>query len=291
MANTPVVVLDDTLTDIADAIRAKTGGSATMTPSEMPTEIANIPSGGGTGIPREVSATGVYQIPPQNFTFSLPATAVDIGEYALQYAFYNCTPLISADLGHLTTVSGGYALSNAFYGCTNLASINFGSLVNISSDRAFYRAFLGCSSITSAAFPLLDTISGNNAFNYAFSGCTNLTSINLSALSTVSGSSAMANAFESCTNLTSINFASLSEIAGGSALSNTFKGCTSLASISFPALTSSSFPGSVTNQLTNMVSGVTGCTIHFPAAVQAKIETMTGYPNFGGTNTTVLFDL
>lgn len=27
------------------------------------------------------------------------------------------------------------------------------------------------------------------------------------------------------------------------------------------------------------------------AAIQAKIETMTGYPNFGGTNTTVLFDL
>lgn len=36
---------------------------------------------------------------------------------------------------------------------------------------------------------------------------------------------------------------------------------------------------------------VRGCTVHFPAAIQAKIETMTGYPNFGGTNTTVLFDL
>ena len=46
MAN-PVVVLDDTLYDIADAIRAKTGGSADMTPGQMPTEIASIPSGGG----------------------------------------------------------------------------------------------------------------------------------------------------------------------------------------------------------------------------------------------------
>ena len=37
----------DTLSDIADAIRAKTGGSNSMTPLEMPTEIASIPSGGG----------------------------------------------------------------------------------------------------------------------------------------------------------------------------------------------------------------------------------------------------
>ena len=33
-----------TLTDIADAIRAKTGDSNSMTPLEMPTEIANIPT-------------------------------------------------------------------------------------------------------------------------------------------------------------------------------------------------------------------------------------------------------
>lgn len=39
--------LTDTFSDIADAIRAKTGSSATMTPAEMPTEIASISGGGG----------------------------------------------------------------------------------------------------------------------------------------------------------------------------------------------------------------------------------------------------
>lgn len=39
--------LTDTFSDIADAIRAKTGKSDTMTPAQMPTEIASI-SGGGT---------------------------------------------------------------------------------------------------------------------------------------------------------------------------------------------------------------------------------------------------
>ena len=69
-----------------------------------------------------------------------------------------------------------------------------------------------------------------------------------------------------------------------------FYGCSKLTSLSFPALTVDSF-GSEVGQLDRMLSGVTGCTVHFPAAIQAKIETMTGYPNFGGTNTTVLFDL
>jgi hypothetical protein len=36
-----------TLTNIADAIRTKTGGSSQITPLEMPTEIASISGGGG----------------------------------------------------------------------------------------------------------------------------------------------------------------------------------------------------------------------------------------------------
>lgn len=47
MPSTPVVVLDSTLTNIANAIRSKTGGSATMTPGQMPAEIASISGGGG----------------------------------------------------------------------------------------------------------------------------------------------------------------------------------------------------------------------------------------------------
>lgn len=39
----------DTLSDIADAIRTKKGTSNEMTPLDMPTEIASIPSGGGGG--------------------------------------------------------------------------------------------------------------------------------------------------------------------------------------------------------------------------------------------------
>jgi hypothetical protein len=39
--------LGSLFTDIADAIRAKTGGSASITADNFPSEIASIPSGGG----------------------------------------------------------------------------------------------------------------------------------------------------------------------------------------------------------------------------------------------------
>lgn len=45
-----MLIQSGTLDDIADAIRAKTGGSASMTPLQMPTQIASIPSGSGANI-------------------------------------------------------------------------------------------------------------------------------------------------------------------------------------------------------------------------------------------------
>lgn len=233
MANTPVVVLDDTLTNIANAIRGKNGSSDKYKPGQMAAAIDNIPAG-GLGIPREV-IDGVYKI-PEVTSFSLPSNATDVGKYALAYAFYSCPSLTSVDLSSLTTVSG---------------------------EDAFYEAFYNC---------------------------TALTSVDLSSLTTLSGRNALASAFDVCTALTSVVFSSLTTVSGYHALYNTFSRCRSLTSLSFPALTVSGLQyGS--SQFDNMLYGVTGCTVHFPAAVQAKIEATSGYPNFGGTNTTVLFDL
>ena len=233
MANTPVVVLDDTLTDIANAIRGKNGSSDKYKPGQMADAIDNI-SAGGLGIPREV-IDGVYKI-PEVTSFSLPSNATNVGPNALAYAFHSCPSLTSVDLSSLTKVSG---------------------------EDAFYEAFYNC---------------------------TALTSVDLSSLTTLSGRNALAYAFDVCTALTSVDFSSLTTVSGYHALSNTFSRCNSLTSLSFPALTVSGLQyGS--SQFDNMLYGVTGCTVHFPAAVQAKIEAMYEYPNFGGTNTTVLFDL
>lgn len=234
MANTPVVVLDDTLTNIANAIRGKNGSSNKYKPGQMAGAIDNIPAG-GIGIPREV-IDGVYKIPETITSFSLPSNVTDVGKNALAYAFYSCPSLTSVDLSSLTKVSG---------------------------EDAFYEAFYNC---------------------------TALTSVDLSSLTTLSVRNALSSAFDNCTALTSVEFSSLTTVSGYHALSNTFSRCNSLTSLSFPALTVSGLQyGS--SQFDNMLYGVTGCTVHFPAAVKAKIEAMYEYPNFGGTNTTVLFDL
>lgn len=46
-----VYLEDSTLTNIANAIRAKAGNSTQLLPSEMPAAITSLPSGGGGGIP------------------------------------------------------------------------------------------------------------------------------------------------------------------------------------------------------------------------------------------------
>lgn len=48
---------------------------------------------------------------------------------------------------------------------------------------------------------------------------------------------------------------------------------------------------STSYSLAYMLSGSSNVTVHFPIAKQSLIENLYGYPNFGGSNITVLFDL
>lgn len=52
MAN--VLIEQDTMTDIADAIRGKNGSVSTYTPAQMATAIDNLPSGGGSSLNAQV---------------------------------------------------------------------------------------------------------------------------------------------------------------------------------------------------------------------------------------------
>lgn len=136
--------------------------------------------------------------------------------------------------------------------------------------------------------PSSASIIGDHALLEAFykSG---ITSADLSNVTTINDSG-LGYAFRECTNLTTMSFDNVSSI-GTSGLIYAFEDCTSLTTVSFPALTTSSF-GNYTNQFNNMLSGCSGVTVHFPAAIQSKIGSWSSVTNgFGGTNTTVLFDL
>ena len=279
-------------TNIANAYTACNGKGATMPQTQnsanLATTISSIPSGGGGGgIPREV-VNGVYQVPVSSFTFSLPSNATDIGAYALIYAFFNSTGLTSVDLSSLESVSGSYAFYFAFYNSTGLTSVDLGGLTTITASTAFDSAF-DSTGLTSVDLSSLESVSGSYAFNNAFRRCPNLTSVDLSSLESVSGSYAFSSAFGS-TGLTSVDLSSLESVSGSNAFYFAFTN-TSLSSLSFPSLTSNSF-GSYTDQFHSMLNGVNNCTVHFPSNLQSVIGSWLDVTSgFGGTNTTVLFDL
>lgn len=264
MANTPVVVMDDTLTGIADAIRGKTGSQATMNPGQMAAQISSIPVG-SLGIPREIIFDGFYGAPYQEFAFALPADVDMIAEGALAYAFYsNLQPkcgITSISLSNVVTVNS-YGCINMCHGCDKLLTADCGKVMNVMGASVFEGAFRNCSALKSADFSSLMAIAEAGAFTDAFNGCSSLSSVNFNSLSIMFGSMAFCRAFAHCTSLTSI---------------------------SFPALVNF---GPHTDPFRDMLTGVTGCTVHFPAAIQPLIGDWPDVTNgFGGTNTTVLFDL
>lgn len=141
--------------------------------------------------------------------------------------------------------------------------------------------------LTSISFPELLTI-GNYGLQNAFGYSSNCTSISLPKLTTVN-SYGLQNTFRLLTSLTSVSFPMLTTL-GSYAFNQTFMQVSGLV-LSFPALTSNSF-GSYTNQFNNMLYLGSNNTVHFPSNLQSVIGSWSDVINgFGGTNTTVLFDL
>ena len=212
-------------------------------------------------------------------------TSVDLGSLetvgGCESMFSNCNKLATLDISSLKTISS--ACSSMFKG-TKITSLDLSALETISGSCN--SMFESCTSLTTADLRSLKTISGT--FASAFRYCTALTSIDLSALETISAS--CSEIFGS-TKLTTFTFNNLSSLDANQALYRAFRNVTTLTSLSFPALKSTSF-GSYTNQFSNMLQGVTGCTVHFPSNLQSVIGSWSDVTGgFGGTNTTVLFDL
>ena len=227
----------------------------------------------------------------------LPSTATDIGDYCYAYA-YNNTPdsVLSGtiDLSGLDKISGDHAAYYMFSNCNGITDFNLSNLTTIPGSSGCSYMFSGCSGLINADLSGLTTLSAQHCCSYMFLNCNNLTNVNLSNLTAITSISC-SSAFRGCSSLASVDLSALTTITGSMCCNNMFQGCTSLTSLSFPALTSNSFD-STKNQFNNLIQGVTGCTIHFPsnldpAGGSVVISSLTGYPNFGGTNTVLAFDL
>lgn len=116
----------------------------------------------------------------------------------------------------------------------------------------------------------------------------NVKSVDFSDLERLHTPSALEGAFYQC-NLEYVSFPKLKEISGAWALKGAFGHNLYLKSISFPVLENLD---STTNQFDDMLDGVTGCTVHFPAHMESVISVLDSAGNgFSGTNTLILFDL
>ena len=154
MAN--VLIDENTMTAIGDAIRGKTGKDELMLPADMPGEIEKIKGAEYEDIlARLIERTTTRIIVPSSATF--------IGDSA----FRNCYDLEAILLTDNITDISAYAFS----GCSKLEAIelskNLKSVENMS--------FQNCNRLHEITFKSKQNFIKNTAFN----GCTSLTTINV----------------------------------------------------------------------------------------------------------------
>ena len=193
------------------------------------------------------------------------------------YMFDNAHYLRTLSFPVLKRIAGNYCCHELCYYAARLETVDLGALEEIyggySNGRgALAEAFEGCSALTFVDLKSLKRILGNVGTSSYSRACP------------------MGATFCDCRALVTQSFQSLENVSGRG-MYYCFSGCTSLEDLWFYALSSSSF-GAYTTQFDNMLSGCSGVTVHFPMTIQSTIgswSSVTG--GFGGTNTTVLFDL
>lgn len=183
------------MSDIADAIREKTGKTDRMQPTDMATEIGNIESNS-----KEVEA-----FINRNFTKYTNDKITSIGNYA----FAGCVDLTSVALPECTNIG-----SSTFLYCQNLFSVSLPKCTTIGDY-----AFASCNNLTTISFPTC-----TNLGSYAFAYCSSLTTISLPVCTTIGS-----NAFASCPNLTTVSLPACTSINNMG-----FLNCTKLIEISLP---------------------------------------------------------
>lgn len=223
------IITESLLSDIADAIRAKTGESADMTPTEMADAIATI-SGGGSAVlgTKSITQNGTYNASSDNYdgysqvTVNVSGGVTPTGtkqisitqngtttEDVTNYASAEITVNVSGSGYSVDDIAGGApsgaitinatsVAQYAFYHKSGITSVSAPNCTSIGST-----AFQDCSGITSISFPALTTLN-----DYSFQNCTGLTSVAFPSLT----SDIPTRAFGGCTNLVTADCAFTSRI-------------------------------------------------------------------------------
>ena len=180
--------LNHFLTDVADAIRYRTGTSGSIAAADFDTEIENIPSSGSN--PSDFFDGDYASSPVGGLEYNYfrekyiksSATLVPIdctGRATLYKFFQDCK---WDHLPKLRNTSNVTNFNSCFSGCSNVTSLDLNA-VDTSSATDMALMFSGCQKLVSLDLSGFD-FSGITSLNNTFSGLTALTSLNLGTSST-----------------------------------------------------------------------------------------------------------
>lgn len=239
MAN--VLVEETSLSNIASAIREKSGGSATYKPGEMAAAISNLPTGGssedeilnrsGSGdyVNDRIETLGGGAFYQTNYS-TITLSNVKVMDGASIIRFNN--NLTTLNLPALTTITCSYVepSKSTVYGMqisdnASLTTLNFPNLTTMSDSVA--GSFQTNPNLVSVSMPSLTTANLREGFAY----CPSLETVNLSSLQSSS------NAYWSFTNCSSLQSINLPNLTQWGEMYETFSGCTNLQTVNLPNLT------------------------------------------------------
>lgn len=216
-------------------------------------------------------------------TGNVVLNATSIANYGCSWAFRQ-SDITGFECPRLTTC-GANCFEYAFMDA-DVKVVKFDSLTDI-NNYGFNDAFMR-SRLESASFNALEIIDKAEVFVSAFAR-THITQNPFPKLKEISGGRVFSVAFGYCNDIETFAFDKLETITGNLALTYAFSHCSKLETLSFPAFKA---VGTNTDIFNNMLDGCSGVTVHFPSNMQSVIGGWDDVSNgFGGTNTTVLFDL
>ena len=212
--------------------------------------------GGGTyGVPKIIDIDHTLQI--TDYIIDLTGV-LDVGAYALYYAYAKNTEVTTADMSSILHITGISGCGDMFRQAANLASFDLSNLQTVEGYSACEYMF-SSTAVTTADLSALEEVSGEAGCQGMFNTCTYLTSADLSALTTISGRSSCASMFAGCTVLATADISALEEITGIESCSGMFNGCSALTATSTTSLRSISGENGAKNMFAS--SGVTAANL------------------------------
>lgn len=279
------IITESLLTDIADAIRAKTGRSGLITPAQMANEIGTISGGGSADLgTKTIIANGTYSatddgvdgysevtvnVPSVSPTGTKQISITDNGtttEDVTNYANVEINVSVSGGSGYsIDDIAGGAPTGAitinstsiepfAFYHKTGITSVSAPNCTNVKES-----AFDQCTGITSISFPALTTLTTG----YNFRNC-RFTSI---ALPSFTGAT-FVRSFGDCNALVT------ADLGAATTLNNQlFINCTALRTLVLRRTAAITTLGAWNaNCLGGIYSNPTASTIYVPSALISTYE-------------------